>query len=44
MGNSHVKLYGIWISGSLDVILKHFLSRALAAVLFSRPEPFVQFW
>ena len=45
MGNIHVKLYEIRTSGSGgDVALRHFLSRALAAPLFSRPEPFVQFW
>ena len=35
MGNIHVKLYGIWTSGSGDMVLRHFLPRALAA-------PFVQ--
>ena len=45
MGNIHVKLYGIWTSGSEgDVFLRHFLSGALAAPLFRGPEPFVQFW
>ena len=37
MGNIHVKLYGNWNSGSEDVVLRHFLSKALAAPLFSRP-------
>ena len=45
MGNIHVKLYEIWTSGSGGyVVLIHFLSRALAALLFSGLEPFVQFW
>ena len=45
MGNIHVKLYGIWTSGSKgDIVYRHFLSRALAAPLLSRPESFVQFW
>ena len=44
MGNIHVKLYGIWTRGAKgDVVLRHFLSRALIAPLFSRPEPFVLF-
>ena len=35
----------IWTSGSGgNVIKQHFLSRALAAPLFSEAEPFVQFW
>ena len=35
MGNIHVKLYGIWTSGSKgDVVYRHFLSRA--------DSPFVQ--
>ena len=41
MGNIHVKLYGIWTSGSEDVVSRPFLSRAVAAPLFSGPEPFV---
>ena len=45
LGNIHVKLYEIWTSGpGGDVVKRHFLSRALAAPLFSRLEPFVQFW
>ena len=36
MWNVHVKLYEIWTSGSGgDVVLRHFLSRALAALLVS---------
>ena len=43
MGTIHVKLYGIWTSGSEgDVVRRHFLSKALAAPLFSRQEPSVQ--
>ena len=44
MGNIPVRLYEIWTSGSGDVVSRHFLSRALAAPLFSGLEPFVQFW
>ena len=46
MGTIHVKLYmyEIWTSGSGDVVYRHFLSRALAARLFSGLEPFVQLW
>ena len=45
MGNTHVKLYVIWISGLGGVVVKrHFLSRALAAHLFSGLEPFMQYW
>ena len=45
MGNIHVKLYMKWTSGSGgNVILRLFLSRALTAPLFSRLEPFVQYW
>ena len=45
MGNIHVKLHGIWTSGSKEMSFKDiFLPRALAVPLFSRPEPFVQFW
>ena len=44
MRNIQVKLYGIWISGSKgDVALRHFLSRALAGPLFSRPEKLLNF-
>ena len=44
MGTIHVKLYGIWTSGSEgDVVRRHFLSGALAAPLFSRQELSVQF-
>ena len=42
MGNIHVELYGIWISGSEgDAVERYFLSRALAASLLSGPQPFV---
>ena len=45
MGNIHVKLNEIWTSGSEgDVVKRHFLSRALAAPLFSGLEPFVHYW
>ena len=45
MNNIHVKLYGIWNSGSgANVIKRHVLSRALAAPLFCGAEPFVQCW
>ena len=44
MGNIHVKSYEIWTSGSGDVVYRHFLSRALAAPLFSGLEPLVKFW
>ena len=44
MENFHVKLYEIWTSGSGgDVVLRHFLSRAMAAHLFSGMEPFMQY-
>ena len=44
MGNIHVKSYMILTIGSGgDVIERHFLSRVLAAPLFSGLEPFVQF-
>ena len=39
-----VKLFLIWTRGSGDAVQKYFLSRALAAHLFSGAEPFVQFW
>ena len=45
MGNIHVKLYEIWTIGSGgDVFYRHFLTRALAAPLFSGLQPFVQYW
>ena len=45
MGNIHVMLHVIWTSGSKEMSFKDiFLPRALAVHLFSRPEPFVQFW
>ena len=44
MGNIHVKLYEVWTSGlGGDVVKRYFLSGALAALLFSGAEPFVQF-
>ena len=42
MRNISVKLFSIWTSGLDD--FKDFLSRALAALMFSRLEPFMQFW
>ena len=45
MRNNSVKLFLIWTSGlGGDVLSKHFLSRALAAQMFSGAESFVQFW
>ena len=45
MRNNSVKLFWIWTIGSGgNVIEIHFLSRALAAPLFSGVEPLVQFW
>ena len=45
MGNIHVKLCVIWTSGSGgDVVYRHFLSGALAALSLCRAEPLVQFW
>ena len=45
MGNIHVKIYGIWSSGSGgNVTKRHVLSRAPAASLFGGAEPFMQFW
>ena len=39
-----VKLFWIWISGSVgDIVLWHFLSRALVAPISSQVESFVQF-
>ena len=44
MGNIHVKLCVIWTSGSgRDVVLRHFLSGALVALLLRGAETFVQF-
>ena len=44
MRNNSVKLFLIWTSGSgVNVIKRHFLSRALAAPLFGGVEPFVHF-
>ena len=40
-----MKVYRIRTSGSGDVVLRHFLSRALVPVpLFSGLELFVQYW
>ena len=40
-----MQIYEIWSSGSGgDVVKRHFLSKALAAPLFSGLEPFVQYW
>ena len=45
MGNIHVKLYGIWTSGSGgNAIKRHVLSRALAAPLFDGVGLFMHFW
>ena len=46
MGNVHVvKLYEILTSGlEADVVQRYLLSGALAALFFSGPEPYVQFW
>ena len=44
MGNIHVKLCVIWTSGSGDVVLRHFLSGALVALLLRGAETFMQFW
>ena len=44
MGNIHVKLYEIWTSGSEGDVVRHFISKALAAPLFSGLDPFVQHW
>ena len=44
-GEHSVKFYGIWTSGSGgNAVKRYFLSRALAAPLFSGLEPFVQFF
>ena len=44
MGNIHVKLYEIWTSGSGgDIVKRNFLSGALAALLFSKANPYVRF-
>ena len=41
----HEEQFCIWTSGSGgDVILKHFLSRALVVPFFGGANPFVQFW
>ena len=43
--NNYVKLFRIRASGSeVDVVKRYFLSGALAALLFSGAETFVQFW
>ena len=38
-----MKLYEIWTSGLGDVLYRYFLSGAVAALLLSGAEPFVQF-
>ena len=44
MRKSSEEILWIWTSGSKgDVFLRYFLSGALAALLFSGAEPFVQF-
>ena len=44
-GNTNVKLFLIWTSGSGgDVVKRHLLCRALKSFLFSGAVPFVQFW
>ena len=44
MRNNSVKLFLIWTSGlGGNAVLRYFLSRNLAALLFSRAEPFGQF-
>ena len=44
MRNNSVKLFWIWTSSSEgDVVYRHFLYRALAALLFTWAESFVQF-
>ena len=43
MRNHSAKLFCIWTSDSGDVVKRHFLSKALVALLFSGAEPFVQF-
>ena len=44
MRNTTVKLFRIRTSGSGEAFKRYFLSGALAALLFSDAEPFVQFW
>ena len=44
MRNNSVKLFSIWTSGSGNAFYQYVLSGALAALLFSGTEPFVQFW
>ena len=40
LGNIHVKLYGIWTSGSKgDAVLRHFLSRALTGAPLCSADP-----
>ena len=38
------ELYEIWTSGLGDVVKGRFLSRALAAPLFSGLKPFLKYW
>ena len=44
MRNIHVKLYGIWTSGSKDVFKDISYLELWQPFLFSRPEPYVKFW
>ena len=44
MRNISVKIFCIWTIGSGDVVLRYFLSKALAALLLGGVEPFMQFW
>ena len=45
MAHSQLKFNEIWTSGSGgDAVKRYFLPGALADLLFSEAEPFVQFW
>ena len=43
MRNIAIKLFLIWTSELGDVVYIYFLSRALVALLFRGPEPFMQY-
>ena len=44
MRHNSIKLFSIWTSGyGGNAVLRYFLSKTLAALLFSGAEPFVQF-
>ena len=48
-GRGHIEehfceIFIIWTSGSGDVVLRYFLSTAMATILFSGAEPFEQCW